>query len=60
MIDVAPFNMYTRAGYSVRETDNILILLTLQRRKHLMCKQITVSTSYSEVDAPETNGDYGS
>lgn len=55
MIDVAPFNMYTRAGYSVRETDNILILLTLQRRKHLMCKQMTVSTRYSEMDEPESN-----
>ncbi|KAL8121194.1 GCN5-related N-acetyltransferase 5, chloroplastic-like [Apium graveolens] len=53
MIDVAPFNMYTRAGYSVLETDNILILLTLQRRKHLMCKKITVPASYSEMDVPE-------
>ncbi|XP_059448123.1 GCN5-related N-acetyltransferase 5, chloroplastic [Corylus avellana] len=40
MIDVAPFNMYTKAGYSVVKTDSILILLMLQRRKHLMCKEL--------------------
>lgn len=58
MIDVAPFNMYTRAGYSVLETDNIFILLTLQRRKHLMCKHITVSTTSSEMDVSEPSEDY--
>lgn len=57
MIDVAPFNMYTRAGYSVRDTDNIFILLTLQRRKHLMCKQIA-STSYLDMDVSEPSEDY--
>ncbi|PWA53293.1 acyl-CoA N-acyltransferases (NAT) superfamily protein [Artemisia annua] len=45
MIDTAPFNMYSRAGYSVYKTDSILILLTLQRRKHLMCKQLPPSTN---------------
>jgi hypothetical protein len=40
MIDVAPFNMYTKAGYSIVKTDSILILLMLQRRKHLMCKKL--------------------
>ncbi|GMI90132.1 GCN5-related N-acetyltransferase 5 [Hibiscus trionum] len=45
MIDEAPFNMYMKAGYDVVRTDNILILLTLQRRKHLMCKKLPVSES---------------
>ncbi|KAK3015568.1 hypothetical protein RJ639_007741 [Escallonia herrerae] len=48
MIDAAPLNMYTKAGYSIVETDSILILLTLQRRKHLMCKQLPVLNSPSE------------
>lgn len=40
MIDEAPFSMYTKAGYDVVKTDSFLILLTLQRRKHLMRKQL--------------------
>lgn len=48
MIDTAPFNMYTKAGYNIVKTDSILILLTLQRRKHLMYKKLPVLTSYSE------------
>lgn len=40
MIDSAPFHMYSKAGYTIFKTDSILILLTLQRRKHLMCKQL--------------------
>lgn len=40
MIDAAPLTMYTKAGYNIVKTDNILVLLTLQRRKHLMCKQL--------------------
>lgn len=54
MIDEAPFNMYTKAGYSIIKTDNILILLTLQRRKHLMRKILPVRTnrtSESEVSS---------
>ncbi|XP_050372131.1 uncharacterized protein LOC126790046 [Argentina anserina] len=47
MIDAAPFNMYTKAGYNVVKTDSILILLTLQRRKHLMYKRLPVLTSFS-------------
>ncbi|KAK6139242.1 hypothetical protein DH2020_027015 [Rehmannia glutinosa] len=39
MIDEGPFNMYTKAGYSVVKTDSILTLLTLQRRRHLMRKR---------------------
>ncbi|KAL6192485.1 PREDICTED: uncharacterized protein LOC101290948 [Fragaria vesca subsp. vesca] len=48
MIDTAPFNMYTKAGYNIVKTDSILILLTLQRRKHLMYKKLPVLTSFSE------------
>ncbi|XP_057868420.2 GCN5-related N-acetyltransferase 5, chloroplastic isoform X2 [Cryptomeria japonica] len=44
MIDMAPFNMYTKAGYKVVETDNILTLLTLQRRKHLMYKKLALTS----------------
>lgn len=50
MIDAAPFNMYTKAGYDVVKTDNILILLMLQRRKHLMCKKLRVVDSSSKSD----------
>lgn len=50
MIDTAPLNMYKKAGYSIVETDNIFILLTLQRRKHLMCKVLPDSESPFEVD----------
>lgn len=51
VIDSAPLNMYRKAGYSIVKTDNILVLLTLQRRKHLMRKQLPpVSTSLSESD----------
>ncbi|KAA8529533.1 hypothetical protein F0562_033668 [Nyssa sinensis] len=49
MIDAAPFNMYMKAGYTVVKTDSILILLTLQRRKHLMCKKFPVLNSPSEI-----------
>lgn len=48
MIDAAPFNMYTKAGYNIVKTDSILILLTLQRRKHLMYKKLPVLISFSE------------
>ncbi|KAL9240921.1 hypothetical protein vseg_015087 [Gypsophila vaccaria] len=40
LIDTAPFNMYKKAGYEVVKTDSFLVLLTLQRRKHLMCKKL--------------------
>lgn len=53
MIDSAPFNMYSKAGYNVFKTDSFLILLTLQRRKHLMRKQLpppsnVTNTSYAD------------
>ena len=38
--------MYKKYGYKIIETDNILTLLTLQRRRHLMRK--TLPSSYSE------------
>lgn len=40
IIDKAPFNMYTKAGYNVVQTDNIFALLSLQRRRHLMYKKL--------------------
>ncbi|KAL2903188.1 N-alpha-acetyltransferase [Bienertia sinuspersici] len=40
MIDAAPFSMYKKAGYAVIKTDSFLVLLTLQRRKYLMCKEL--------------------
>ncbi|KAL5725246.1 GCN5-related N-acetyltransferase 5 [Ranunculus cassubicifolius] len=49
MIDEAPFNMYTKAGYSIIKTDNFLILLTLQRRKHLMCKTLPVTENKESI-----------
>lgn len=48
MIDAAPLAMYTKAGYNIVKTDNILVLLTLQRRKHLMCKKLPMADSFSE------------
>ncbi|KAI3412279.1 N-acetyltransferase domain-containing protein, partial [Psidium guajava] len=50
MIDLAPFNMYTKAGYRIVKTDNILVLLMLQRRKHLMSKKLLVLDSPLELD----------
>ncbi|XP_060214360.1 GCN5-related N-acetyltransferase 5, chloroplastic [Lycium barbarum] len=50
MIDTAPLNMYKKAGYTIVETDNIFILLTLQRRKHLMCKVLPDSEIPFDVD----------
>ncbi|KAF2302473.1 hypothetical protein GH714_036487 [Hevea brasiliensis] len=50
MIDSAPFNMYTKAGYNVVKTDSVLVLLMLQRRKHLMCKKLPILKNPSELD----------
>ncbi|KAK9707347.1 hypothetical protein RND81_07G191200 [Saponaria officinalis] len=50
LIDTAPFTMYKKAGYEVVKTDSFLILLTLQRRKHLMRKSLpNVSQSWETV-----------
>ncbi|QCD90598.1 Acyl-CoA N-acyltransferase [Vigna unguiculata] len=53
MIDEAPFKMYTKADYKVVKTDSILVLLMLQRRKHLMCKELPLSSMTSESDLSE-------
>ncbi|XLR23077.1 hypothetical protein S83_050977 [Arachis hypogaea] len=50
MIDEAPFSMYEKANYKVVKTDSILVLLMLQRRKHLMCKKLPLSNMPSETD----------
>jgi len=50
MIDLAPLNMYTKAGYNIVKTDSIRVLLMLQRRKHLMCKKLAVLKNPSELD----------
>ncbi|KAL8518965.1 hypothetical protein ACS0TY_010063 [Phlomoides rotata] len=49
IIDEGPFNMYTKAGYSVVGTDSILTLLTLQRRRHLMRKELPISEDVSSL-----------
>eukprot|EP00262_Sarcandra_glabra_P010148 TRINITY_DN25071_c0_g1_i1.p1 TRINITY_DN25071_c0_g1~~TRINITY_DN25071_c0_g1_i1.p1 ORF type:complete len:311 (-),score=31.28 TRINITY_DN25071_c0_g1_i1:64-996(-) len=46
-IDIAPLNMYKNAGYCVVKTDNYLTWLKLQRRKHLMCKKLSVLNNLS-------------
>ena len=40
MIDTVPFQMYKKAGYKIVKQDSILIWLSLQRRKYLMCKEL--------------------
>lgn len=45
MVDEAPFKMYKKAGYEVVKTDTVLVLLMLQRRKHLMRKKLPPSTT---------------
>lgn len=53
MIDAAPLKMYEKAGYSIIKTDSILILLMLQRRKHLMCKKLPALRIPSDVSHPD-------
>ncbi|XVF02402.1 hypothetical protein REPUB_Repub04eG0172700 [Reevesia pubescens] len=60
MIDEAPFNMYIKAGYNVVQTDSIFILLTLQRRKYLMCRKLPVSNSFRESDMSESGEELAS
>lgn len=55
MIDTAPFNMYAKAGYYVVKTDSVLILLMLQRRKHLMCKQLPVLSIPEQSDMSDSD-----
>ncbi|KAG6474382.1 uncharacterized protein LOC122028175 [Zingiber officinale] len=44
VIDKIPFQMYQKAGYNVIKTDSFLSWFTLQRRKHLMCKELPPCT----------------
>jgi hypothetical protein len=60
MIDSAPFNMYTKAGYNIVKTDSIWVLLMLQRRKHLMCKKLLVSKNPSELDTSGSDMEFSS
>ncbi|RZC61728.1 hypothetical protein C5167_023474 [Papaver somniferum] len=58
MIDTAPFSMYTKAGYDIIKTDGILVLLLLQRRKHLMCKQLPIYSNPSSESDTSSSEDY--
>ncbi|KAK6922134.1 GNAT domain [Dillenia turbinata] len=60
IIDLAPFNMYTKAGYNIVQTDSILILLTLQRRKHLMRKGLPMSNNQPETNILDSNEEFPS
>ncbi|CAK7326944.1 unnamed protein product [Dovyalis caffra] len=60
MIDSAPFNMYTKAGYNIIKTNSIWVLLMLQRRKHLMCKKLAVLKSPSELDISGSDMEFSS
>lgn len=40
IIDQVPFNMYKKAGYDIVQTDSIFVWLSLQKRKHLMRKEL--------------------
>lgn len=48
IIDQVPFNMYTKAGYSIVQTDSILVWLSLQKRKYLMSKELPQASVVSE------------
>ncbi|XP_061370158.1 GCN5-related N-acetyltransferase 5, chloroplastic [Gastrolobium bilobum] len=50
IIDAAPLNMYTKADYKIVKTDSILVLLMLQRRKHLMCKKLPLLSMPSDTN----------
>ncbi|KAJ6431561.1 hypothetical protein OIU84_018944 [Salix udensis] len=60
VIDSAPFNMYTKAGYNIVKTDSIWVLLMLQMRKHLMCKKLLVSKNPSELDTSGSDMEFSS
>ncbi|KAJ8500789.1 hypothetical protein OPV22_011341 [Ensete ventricosum] len=58
VVDKGPFEMYRKAGYEVLKTDSFFIWLSLQRRKHLMCKKLpppsddTVNNTSASDDHP--------
>ncbi|KAI3976311.1 hypothetical protein MKX01_021853 [Papaver californicum] len=58
MIDTAPFSMYTKAGYNIIKIDSILVLLLLQRRKHLMCKHLPIYSNPSSEADTSSSEDY--
>ncbi|KAJ6356659.1 hypothetical protein OIU78_004708 [Salix suchowensis] len=60
VIDSAPFNMYTKAGYNIVKTNSIWVLLMLQMRKHLMCKKLLVSKNPSELDTSGSDMEFSS
>ncbi|KAK8951256.1 hypothetical protein KSP39_PZI003750 [Platanthera zijinensis] len=48
--DTGPLKMYKKANYTIDKTDSVLVWLTLQRRKHLMVKELLVNN-----DSPLNN-----
>uniref|UniRef100_A0A0D9W5Y4 N-acetyltransferase domain-containing protein n=1 Tax=Leersia perrieri TaxID=77586 RepID=A0A0D9W5Y4_9ORYZ len=48
IIDQVPFNMYRKAGYNIVQTDSILVWLSLQKRKHLMSKELLQTSGSSK------------
>lgn len=53
IIDQIPFNMYKKAGYEVVQTDSIFVWLSLQKRKHLMRKelpQVASGSNFTTID----------
>ncbi|XP_028774937.1 uncharacterized protein LOC114731861 [Neltuma alba] len=55
MIDAAPLNMYKKADYKIVKTDSVLVLLMLQRRKHLMRKKLPLLSNPPESAASESD-----
>ncbi|KAI9073418.1 hypothetical protein K1719_017544 [Acacia pycnantha] len=55
MIDAAPLNMYKKADYEIVKTDSVLVLLMLQRRKHLMRKKLPLLSKPPESDVSESD-----
>ncbi|KAL6652595.1 hypothetical protein ACP70R_011520 [Stipagrostis hirtigluma subsp. patula] len=49
IIDQVPFNMYRKAGYNIVQTDSILVWLSLQKRKHLMSKELPQASVGNEI-----------
>lgn len=42
--DTGPLKMYKKADYKIVKTDSVLVWLTLQRRKHLLVKELLVNS----------------
>ncbi|PKA52663.1 hypothetical protein AXF42_Ash001644 [Apostasia shenzhenica] len=52
--DTVPLRMYKKAGYKIFKTDSILVWLTLQRRKHLLVKQLPIQTDVTSNNQTDT------